>query len=285
MPYTVDYSFDLFRQAIEPPPYDKDTAIARRERLTSLLKQKLEILDAFPSGSLPKFTAIKDHADLDIIVVLHYGKHIKDRKPSEVLLTVQEVLSEYRTGVRRNGQAVTLYYKTWPNVDVVPVSKTTDSAGNVTHYNIPDMNSETWIQSHPQIHSNELSTRNSSFGDQFKRIIKMIKWWNVNHSDLLQSYHIEVMALDILTGKFSNYPWDLYQFFEKAKDLTASSLWHGLGFVDDYLDYEKRREVVKRLTTASEIASDAWYLGLNEDEKGAISKWQQLFGDAFPEYG
>lgn len=285
MPYSVNYSFELFRQAIEPPPYDKDTAIARREQLTGLLKRNLEVLDAFPSGSLPKFTAIKDHADLDIMVVLHYSKHIKDRNPSEVLLAVREVLSEYRTDVRRNGQAVTLFYKTWPSVDVVPVSRVVDSVGNVTHYNIPDMNTETWIKSQPRHHSDELSSRNSSFGEEFKRIIKMMKWWNVNHSDLLESYHIEVMALEILTGKFSNYPWDVYQFFDKAKSLAASSLWHGIDFVDDYLDFDKRREVIKRLTTASEIASEAWYLGLKEDNQGAIGKWRQLFSGAFPAYG
>lgn len=287
MAYTVNAAFDQFRQNIEPPTYQREIATSRKNRLVELLKDDFEILDTIATGSLPKYTAVKDHADLDIMLVLHYSKHIKDKLPSQVLLSVRNCLAEYRTGVRRNGQAVTLYYETWPDVDIVPVSRSTNSDGSVSHYNVPNMNNETWIESQPVRHSNELSERNSNFGDEFKRIVKMIKWWNHQHSSLLQSYHIEVLALNILTGTFSDYPWDVFQFFDKSIPLVESSLWHHIGFVDSYLDWQKRWEIIKRLQTARDKARDAWYLtyGTNNQNEEAITTWRQIFGDKYPSYG
>lgn len=287
MPYTVPVSFDKFRENIEPPNYDRETATARKDHLISLLKNKFEILDAFPTGSLPKYTAVKDHADLDVFVVLHYGKHAKDKKPSEVLQAVRDCLGEYKTNVRKNGQAVTLYYKTFPNADIVPVYRSTDENGNFTHYNVPDMNTETWIASNPVTHTETLTQRNESYGMEFKRIIKMIKWWNHQHSHLMTSYHIEVLALKILVGKFSNYPWEVFQFFEKAIGLVQSSLWYEWSYVDSHLDWTTKQEVIKRLETARDSARDAWYktYDKNSDDEGAIKTWRQIFGNEFPSYG
>ena len=287
MPYTIPVSFDKFRENIEPPNYDRETATARKDHLVSLLKNKFEILDAFPTGSLPKYTAVKDHADLDVFIVLHFSKHAKDKKPSEVLQAVRDCLGEYKTNVRKNGQTITLYYKTFPNADIVPVYRSTDENGNFTHYNVPDMNTETWIASNPLTHADTLTRRNESYGVEFKRIIKMIKWWNHQHSHLLTSYHIEVLALKILTGKFSNYPWEVFQFFEKAIGLVQSSLWYEWSFVDSYLDWKTKPEVIKRLETARDSARDAWYktYDKNSDNEGAIKIWKQIFGNEFPSYG
>lgn len=149
---------------------------------------------------------------------IYWEAYIKDKQPSEVLGSVRDCLAQYRTNVRCNGQAVTLYYKTWPNVDIVPVSRSENDASEERYgtINVPDMNTETWIKSQPVRHKNEMNARNSSFGVEFKRIVKMIKWWNHLHSSYLQSFHIEVLALKILYGTFSDYPWNIYRFFDKA---------------------------------------------------------------------
>lgn len=119
MPYTVAVSFDEFRQSIELASNHRETAAKRRDHLVSLLKKDFTIMEAFASGSIPKYTAVTGYADLDVIVALHYSLHIKDKKPSQVLKAVRDSLGQHRTNVRRNGQAVTLRYETWPDVDVV----------------------------------------------------------------------------------------------------------------------------------------------------------------------
>lgn len=287
MPYTVPYSFDRFFDAINLPGDHRTTANSRKTNVVSLLSKKFEILDSFASGSIPRYTAVSGYADLDVIVVLHYGKHIKDRTPSQVLQSVRDALGEYRPGVRKNGQAVTLKYKTWPNVDIVPVARVVNDDGSVDHYSVPDMTREVWIHSRPRNHSKNVETRTSSYGSEFRRIIKMIKWWNHQHSGFMQSYHIEVLALKILTGTHSDYSWDVYQFFKEARSLTQTGLWHDGGYADEYLDYSKRQEVLKRLKTAEEKSLQAWHAtyGDRDDHKTAIGLWRQIFGDRFPAYG
>lgn len=287
MPFTVPVSFDEFRKSIEPPAYQRATATARKNHLVSMLEGDFDILDSFSTGSLPRFTAVRGHADLDIIVVLHYSKHIKGRQPSQVLAAVRKTLGESTTTVKRNGQAVTLYYKTWPNVDVVPVSRNVNSDGSVNYYNVPNMNDESWIPSRPRLHSSDLTGGNNSFGLQFKRVVKMIKWWNHQHSSILQSYHIEVLALKSLTGKFSEYPWSVFYFFDQAVRLVSSPLYHSVGIVDGYLGWKGRQDALKRLQTAQGRARRAWHLtyGSNSNHKAAIGIWRTMFGDSFPAYG
>lgn len=287
MVYTVSAAFDEFCQNISLSSTYHDTANKRRDRLVSLLKNDFTILDSFSTGSIPRYTAISGYADLDIMVVLYYGKHMKDKLPSEVLAGVQKSLSGYKTRVRRNGQAVTLYYDTWPNVDIVPVSITVNDDGSVKHYNVPNMNNETWLKSRPRKHSSALTDHNGICGDKFKRIIKMIKWWNKQHGDYLQSFHIEVLALQIFTSTISDYSWSVFEFFDRATTLVASSLYYEDDYVDSYLDSVNRSEAVKRLKTARDKAFSAWYLtyGENNDHQRAITTWRQIFGEKFPVYG
>jgi len=287
MPYTVAVSFDKFFDSINLPGDHRGTANTRRERIVSLLKKDFTIIESFATGSVPRFTAVSGYADVDVIVALHYGKHIKDKLPSQVLKAVRDCLGEYETRVRRNGQAVTLTYKTWPNVDIVPASRVVDDDGNVTKYNIPDMKQEQWLSSRPKGHSWNIENRSSTCGSTFRKIIKIAKWWNHQHSSYLQSYHIEVMALNAFNGPLTDMPWDVFQFLDKAHGLAASSIWHDGSFADSYLNYNSRQEVLKRLARASDLAREAWYAtyGEKDDHQTAIAKWRQIFGDRFPVYG
>ena len=191
MPYTVAVSFDRFIENISLTGDHRETANARKVRIVSLLGNTFTILDSFPSGSVPRRTAVKGHADLDVIVVLHWAKHIKGKMPQEVLQEVRDALGEYRTNVRKNGQAVTLHYDSWPNVDIVPVSVTYNNNKSVNHYNVPDMNQGSWLVSRPRRHSKAIDDKALRCGPAFLNIVRMIKEWNKEHSDLLTSFHIE----------------------------------------------------------------------------------------------
>ncbi len=287
MPYTVPPAFDKFQQNIELPGDHRGIASKRRDHIVSLLGNDFDVIEAFSSGSIPRYTALQGYADLDVIAALHYGKHIKGKKPSQVLQAVRDCLAEHKTNVRKNGQAVTLHYQTWPNVDIVPASRVLDHDGNITHYNVPDMNREIWMSSRPKTHSRNMSEKNNTCGPAFKRIVKMIKWWNHQHSSLLQSFHIEVMALRIFSSKLEDYPWDVFQFFDKVVPLASSPLLHAAAYVDAYLDRQTRQQVLNRLKTARDKARAAWHAtyGDNDNHQLAINIWRQIFGDKFPAYG
>lgn len=287
MPYTVAVSFDKFFDNINLNGDHRETANTRKDNVVSTLGKSFEIVEAFSTGSIPKFTALKQHADLDVMVALHYSKHIKDKTPTQVLQNVRDALAEWRTDVRRNGQAVTLYYKTWPNVDIVPVSRVVNDDGSVSYYNVPDSNTNTWIQSRPKSLAATIESDSSECGYNFRRIIKMIKHWNRIHSNYLRSYHIEVLAIKVLSGNLNDTPWHVFKFFENARNLLEDLLWYDTGFADEYLSWPDRQEVLKRFDTAIERSRNAWSkaYGENDDHKGAIEIWKQIFGTEFPSYG
>ncbi|UVL30144.1 nucleotidyltransferase domain-containing protein [Pseudomonas donghuensis] len=287
MPYTVPVSFDQFYEKINLAGDHRDTANRRRDDIVKTLSKSFEIIESFSTGSIPKFTALKDHADLDVMVVLHYGKHIKDKTPTQILQEIRNALAEWRTGARRNGQAVTLHYKTWPNVDIVPVSRTPNLDGTISHYNVPDSNTDTWIESRPKFFASQIEAKSTECGKNFRRIIKMIKYWNRYHGDFLRSYHIEVLALNVLQGNLDDTPWHVHRFFSEAYTLLQQRLWHDKGYADEYLSWDDRQEALKRFDKASQKSRSAWYctFGINNDPKGAIEAWQQIFGNAFPNYG
>jgi hypothetical protein len=287
MPYTVPYSFDKFLENISLTGNHAEIANARKDRIVGLLNNDFTILDSFPFGSLSQGTALKGYADLDMMVVLHWTKHIKGNSPQTVLQNVRDSLGEYITNVRKNGQAVTLHYKTWPDVDIVPVSRSINNDGTTNHYSVPDANTGDWLPSRPRKHSNQLDAKSAECGETLKPLIRMIKEWNRLHSALMASFHLEVLALKIFSGQLGDYPWSVFTFFRDAAELAKLPLFYELGNVDEYLDDKSRKEVVKRLETARDLARDGWYLtydgrGLHEE---AIGKWIQLFGNRFPAYG
>lgn len=287
MAYTVEAAFDAFYDKINLSGDHRETANKRRDRLVELLKKDFDVLDAFPTGSIPRFTALKSRSDVDVMVVLHYGKHIKDKTPQQLLQAVRDCLGDYETSVRKNGQAVTLSYKTWPSVDIVPVSRTTNSTNAVTHYNVPNMKTGAWLKSRPRSFSATIDSKASLCGGNFRRIIKMAKAWNASHSEYLTGYHIEVMAIQMFASKMDDTAWNTLQFFEAAHRLASSSLWYDESFADEYLSLSDRCEVLKRLETARDKARLAWHAtyGLNNDHEKAMGLWRQVFGSDFPAYG
>ena len=284
MTLTVDAAFAAYYDAINISTDLRNDANVRKDFLVDIIKKQLDVVDAFPSGSIARFTGIKDHSDVDIMVVLHYSKHIKDKNPTEVLQLIRDALGEYRPNVRKNGQAVTVKYKTWPHVDVVPAANWVN-AGVFTHYEIPDATTGTWIKTNPKSHSDDIDSATSICGANFRKIIKMAKAWNKSHSDYLQSYHLEVMALNGLSGPLDDLTWNVFQFFEKAASLARGTIWHGHGYADAYLSGSDRAQAVDRLDRARDVARMAWHHGFTGDHEKAIGAWRSVFGDQFPRFG
>jgi hypothetical protein len=292
MAKTVKAAFEEFHDRINITGDHRETCRARKDALVDHMKKTLTIVDSFQSGSIPKYTALKTLSDLDVIVALNYSKHCKDKKPSEVLAAARSALSTYKIGARRNGQAVTVKYDTWPNVDIVPVYRVADG-DKILHYCIPDMNTETWIEAKPVSHANKIDELAGSRGAEFRKIIKMMKWWNHVNNGYLESYHIEVLAVQELAS-FTEWSWNVYQFIEKMHTsistciLSPCLLYDG-SYADKYLKSADRTEVSNRLNGAKGNALSAWYATTasnpNKSEETAINLWRKVFGDKFPIYG
>ena len=155
------------------------------------------------------------------------------------------------------------------------------------HYNVPNSHTNTWIESRPKALAAAIEAKATECGHNFRRIIKMIKHWNRIHSDYLQSYHIEVLAMRVFTGNLDDTPWQIYQFFEKARPLLTSIIWYDTGIADHYLSATDRAQVLKRFDVAIDSSGLAWHYtyGSKSEHKSAIEVWKQMFGEQFPSYG
>lgn len=285
MAWTVDYAFADFHTRINLAGDHRTTANIRKDWIVGRLRTSFTILEAFAFGSIPKYTALADHADLDVLVALHYGNHIEGRKPSTVLANVKAALGSSAGSIRRNGQAVTVRFQSWPSVDVVPASRVVDHNGSVIGYSIPDMTRETWLSSKPRAHSKRLTDAATARGPKFRQIIKMVKDWSRRQPVQLESFHIEAMALRAQLD-WSDYSWAVFKLFE-AMSGHLFFMWYDDTDVSAYLDYARRKRAEEQLAVAAAHARSAWYLtyGANDDHRAAIGYWRQIFGQRFPTYG
>lgn len=283
MPYTLAVSFDKFIENISVSGNLSETANSRSQSIVNLLDKEFSILEAFPLGSLVSGTSLKGYADADVMFVLHFRNHIEGKSPADVLQAVRDKLSEYNTRVaKKNGQAVTLYFKTWPNVDIVPAYRVADN-GVFYCYKIPNMNDGTWIETRPKVHIQNMSGMSISKIN----LVKMIKEWNRKHSSYLSSFHIEVMALSY-EDFYEDYAWHAFKFFEHMHgkiDYRIPSPSGLSGYVDDYLSYSDRQEAKQRIETALRNSRTAWSDSYNNKDKESIEGFGRLFGERFPSYG
>jgi len=287
MAFLVDTAFEEFHCCINLPGDHRTIANVRKDWIVRRLRPYFNILDSFTTGSIPRYTALAGHADLDVMLVLHHGEHIEGESPEEVLEHVRLMLGAGVGRVRRNGQAVTVGFESWPNVDVVPASRTYADREKkiVSHYNIPDMHKGIWLPTRPRDHAASIEAAASLHGPQFRRVIKMVKEWNRRQSVRLQSYHIEVIALK-MDCPFDDYSWAVYKWFDTATEHMWSCYHHGQDVVD-YLSGSETLTILSQLSAGERIALDAWHLTYNGRgcHEQAIRCWRSLFGQRFPTYG
>ncbi|MBZ6229359.1 nucleotidyltransferase domain-containing protein [Streptomyces olivaceus] len=286
MAWTVAYAFDQFYSNINLPGDHRTLANTRKDWILRRIGSSLDVLDSFPMGSIPRFTALKGHADLDIMLVLNYGKHIKDKKPSSVLLNLKSALGSGAGSVRRNGQAVTMKFISWPDVDVVPAARYRKDDGKISHYEIPDMNREEWIETKPNLHSRQMLGASSARGSNFRRVVKMVKDWNRRQDVSIQSYHVEVIALKMQGVDWDDTGYAVYQWFQQA-ETSMQWLWHEGKDVSEYLSLERALKVKSQVADARNKSLSAWYqtYGERDNHREAIRIWRSVFGNNFPTYG
>lgn len=280
MPYLVSTSFERFVENLTIPSDLRKLAETRRASVAELLAKSFDVLEAFSTGSIPRQTGLKGVSDIDAMTVLHFSKHVDGKSPMQLLESVRDVLADYNAQiVRKNGQAVTLYFTTWPNVDIVPAKRVTLSGGGY-QLQIPDANTGEWISTDPRAHDRTMLAASM----KTRQLVRMMKCWNGSHSDYMSSFDIQRTALATWINELDTaeaaWPWTVKSFFEKAIDLTGAMTTMSAGY-----GLEDWRALRSRLARGKELALDAWYNAHNGDFEGCIERCRILFGAKFPAFG
>jgi hypothetical protein len=286
---TVLQGFLQLKRNLEITSLQSATASSRQANVRAVVKASLDINKDFLTGSYQRSTMIAplSTADVDIFMVLD-SKYFSDyqRNPAGLLDRVRAILlrSYNNSAVSRNGQAVTIKFTDFA-VDTVPAFNRQGGG-----YLIPSSYTSTWISTNPTQHVAIWSTANTWNDGNLVPLIKMLKQWNKVNGDLMTSFHLECLILQVLTNiKISSYSSAARYFFDHARGTINYQCLDPAGFggdVSQYLDTQSKRDaVISRMQRAYDNAIQAEQYEAVGQISHAFDRWRQTFGDWFPVYG
>lgn len=292
MATTIPAAFQKFKENLEITELQASTVSTRQTNVREVVEAGLEVLDSFLAGSYSRSTMIAPlkKADVDIFMVLDakYWNNYNGQNGGQagLLDLVKRTLKKTYTtpDISRNGQAVTIRFSDFI-VDVVPAFNRQGGG-----FLIPNSVSQTWISTDPKKHISLITESNKAHNNDLVPLVKMIKAWNRSNGDFFNSFHLEVMALEILNNvTISNFPSGLRYFFDKGREVVKKQNADPAGYGGDVGAYinsqQKITEAVGKFELAYSRALKAEDAARRNNIEVAIDYWKKIGGDYFPSYG
>jgi len=288
----VTEAFEKFRLNLELSQTEQDKAKSLHENVRYRLRKEVDSVEDFLSGSYARNTKIRPLHDIDLFVVFSSGKLGIGLSPGTALEKISRAIPEAfkrypSASVPKIQNRSVSVEVSFPNIneaigfDIVPAYKT-----NSDLYRIPDREAGTWIDSNPKRYMSYLSRLNSWHNKKLIPFIKMIKCWNQNNGDCLKSYHLELLASNIMiTSKIYSYSNALNVFFSEASIQILLSKYDPIcneSQIDDYLSTEDKNRLYFIFNKAAEKAKLALSFEKAEMQQLAISTWHNILGRPFP---
>ncbi len=300
MAKTVAQGFQELRSRLEITNLQSSAVSKRHQNIREILKKELPVLEDngdFLTGSYVRNTMIaplKD-ADIDIFFVLdrsYYYKYDQASLLDKVKSTLKKAYPN-TADISRDGQAITISFLDF-KVDVVPAFHRM-LRFFFPGYLIANTITKTWIITNPKEHIEIWSKANQEHDGNLIPLIKMMKAWNKTNGNLLTSFHLECLLLQILKGKsITDFPSAVQYAFGKARRYFRYPVLFTVrdpavfdSNVGAYLNTQKKREaVLSRLETAFTRAKKAQELASQGNLQEAFTNWRYIFGDYyFPAFG
>lgn len=294
MATTIQQAFLKLRANLEITDLQTSTVSTRQKNVREVVAAGMDVEDSFLTGSYSRSTMIAPltEADIDIFVVLnarffhHYNNGQNGGQAGLLDLVKRTLRKTYaRTpDISRNGQAVTIRFEDFL-VDVVPGFNRQGGG-----YLIPNSITNSWISTDPKKHVELITAANKAHNGDMVPLIKMIKGWNKSHGAFFRSFHLEVLALQILNGvTISNFPSGARYYFGKGRGLITQKNPDPAGYGGDVGSYlntqEKIQDAAAKFQLAYERAIKAEDYANRGYVKDAVDTWIKIFGDYFPAYG
>ena len=288
MATTINQSFIEFKANLEITSLQTETVSSRHSNVRDAVKKEIEVVESFLTGSYSRSTMIAplNQADIDIFTVLK-AEYYRSDGQAFLLDKVRDTLKKTYPNtpkISRNGQAVTITFTDF-SVDVIPAFYRQGGG-----YLIPNTITGNWIATDPKKHISISSEQNQSHNGKLVPLVKMIKCWNKNINYHFGSFHLEVMAQQILKGvTISDFPSGVRFFLDKGREYVTKKNPDPSGYNDDvgsYLNSQgKIDEAVSRFTTAYNRAVKAEAFAQEGKIQDAVDEWRKIFGSQFPAFG
>jgi hypothetical protein len=293
MATTIQQSFEQLKRNLEITGLQSSTVSTRQTRIREVMESGMDVLDSFLTGSYARSTMIAPlkEADIDVFIVLdaRYYHHYNGKNGGQAALLdlVRRTLLKTYTrtpDISRNGQAVTIRFDDFM-IDVVPGFYRQGGG-----YLIANSLTNTWIETDPKKHVDLVTASNEAHNGDFVPLVKMVKGWNKSHSSFFRSFHLEVLALAILTNvTISDFPSGARFYFDKGRALVKVTNPDPAGYGGDIGSYlnnrEKMDEAERRFQAAYERTLKAEEFAARGYVSNAVEMWRNIFGGYFPAYG
>ena len=296
MATTIKESFRIYASNLNVSNRQETIVSNCRKNVVSKISAKLSLHTEQPSrliGSYDRDTLTRylRQGDVDVMIVLHYGKNKSwDNKDGvqKALRRFRDILKEAypKTDVGIDRNCVTMELSEF-RLDVVPAFRWKEG-----YYSIPDTYRGAWLPTDPTRFAEMVTRINKNMGGTFVPLIKMVKGWNRELPKPLRGFHIECMMVDHYKTYTKPYTYDstLNVFFSNLPGYLSGASYDPVNGdrVDLYLDngglgYDRKR-LVKQAQDAANLASEAFSDGESYPSV-AIGEWKELFGEFFPAYG
>ena len=289
---TTEEFFKELAGKLEPTKSESDQISQKHNILREKLREKLSVEDDFLTGSYARNTMIRPNGDdkFDVDFFLAFSK--KDYGESELpdlLGIVKNALEQIKNDdadieeIQEQKRSIGVVYKDNFRIDVVPAIQIEKDE----RYKIFDKNTLQAVESNPKLHGSNLTSANeTSESGGVKRlvpIVKLLKSWKREKCDYVKSFHLEMLAVEILGGEeISSYSQGLFKFFTNAaQNLQSAGMKdpaNERNIIDEYLDSDgTRTKVLSLVSEEKEIAERAVKLEKENNEDDAVKEWGKIF--------
>lgn len=196
-----------------------------------------------------------------------------------------------RSEIRRNGEAIVLNLisKDW-SFDIVPCFHTVADSSGRSYYLIPNGDGN-WKKTAPDVDKGHVMATNQEKGGKVLPLVRLCKRWNkTKNATTIPSYMLETIIINYAdsVGKLSD--WIDFKF-RYALDYIANHIMlpvYDLKKIQgdlNNLSYTDKLTLKDKAKADYDKACEAWNYEQQGDHKAAISKWGEIFGKDFPQYG
>ncbi len=262
--------------------------LSLRERLRELL----QVEDDFLTGSYPRNTMIQpngdDKFDVDFFLAFNNDDYGEFKLP-ELLEIVKNALMQIKDededikNIKEQTRSIGVEYSNNFQIDVVPAIEI--EKDNL--YKIFDKKTGQSVDSNPKLHRRQLSEANENTESGSIRrlvpIIKLLKSWKRNKCDYVKSFHLELMAKEILKKEqIESISSGLGRFFLNVEDFLQEPCMvdpaNTENYIDEYIDEDNiRGDLLELITKEKDHAKNAIHLEESGDINNAINGWKRIF--------
>ncbi len=275
---TLFQYIDDFIDNITVTDRQEDNIRASINNLTAHLKTKtneLYVKEVFTNGSYERDTIIRPLNDIDLFAVLKKDDWSDENgnlpNPQSVLSKFKDYLNslnDYKDKVKQDRPCVTIILSD-KNFDVLPSFE--EPGGG---YLIPNHDLKSWIYSYPEQLTEDLDAIHREKNYKVKPVIKAIKNWNRENTELTPSFHIEEVAISIFrSNNFKNFEEGIRIWFKNAEFYLSR---------DKYKSENEYSSALNKIQKVKVKLNDAKELYDNSKEADAILIWKDVFGKEFP---